>query len=92
MVALEAMHHDKEVDANLAIIRCSPSHSNVIRSFHNLCLTHFVSAFDFFNKDRVLIVAVALLKYYWADLSKRFLYSLCLYLQVGRVKIDRILV
>ena len=92
MISLEAMHHDEEVDADLAVICCSPSGSTILIAFHNLWLTHFISAFDFLNEYWVLVVAVAFLEYYRADLSQWFLQSLSLYLQVRRVEIDHVLV
>ena len=70
MVALKAMNHDKEVDADLAVICSSSTSSSILITFHNLRLAHFIGAFNFFNEDGVLIVAVALLEYYRADLSK----------------------
>ena len=70
MITLEAMNHDKEVDADLAVICGCPSCSSILISFHNLGLTHLIRAFNFLNEDGVLIVAVALLEYDRADLSQ----------------------
>ena len=70
MVALEAMYHDKEMDADLAVICRRPSRSSILMLLHNLGLTHLIRALNFLDKGGVLIVAVALFENNGADLSQ----------------------